>query len=110
MVLGSVSQPLLFATIWGHDPTIYRPEAGYDPKVLHPAGLSFRHLLGTDPLGRDVLSIHVAITYRGMFDASTPWNVLLTGGLAITFLAGAFHLLSVGLRQVLDPTLKRGRA
>lgn len=273
MILGSISQPLLYETLWAHDPGIYRPEAGYDPQVLHPAGLSFRHLLGTDPLGRDVLSmllytlrsslvlglvsaltiglvglsfamagataggavdralssvsdavlllpapifvilygvlrpddfhplpvgliygiltgasstaivlrghaistlekpfvdagriagggrwhlarvhllphllpltavqmvsgvagviiaagfveylsaaamemglgtmIYVAITYRGMFDSSVPWNVLLTGGLAITFLAGAFHLLGIGLRQVLDPTLKRGRS
>lgn len=53
--------------------------------------------------------IYIAITYRGVFGSAIPWNVLLTGGLAITVLAGAFYLLSVGLRQALDPTLHRAR-
>lgn len=53
--------------------------------------------------------IFIALTYRGVFDTTIPWNVLLSGGLAITVLAGAFHLLSVGMRQVLDPTLHRQR-
>lgn len=273
LLIASRSQPLLYDTIWAHDPNIYRPVAGYDLQSTHPAGPSLRHLLGTDPLGRDLLSmllftlrasltlglvsaatiglsglafatlgavwrgrvdrllghvsdavlllpapifvilygvirpddfdplrigliygvltgvssaaivlrshaisvlakpfvdagrvaggsrwhlirvhllphllplaaiqmvsgvagviiaagfveylssatmelglgtmIYTALTYRGVFGTEIPWNVLLTGGLAITALAGSFHLLSIGLRQVLDPTLQRRRA
>lgn len=272
LVLAALSPAVLHATVWADEPSVYRPTSGYDPDVIHPGSPSWRHLLGTDPLGRDVLSmllytlrsslvlglvsaltigvvglafamagataggvtdrllskisdavlllpapifvilygvlrpedfdplpvglvygllagasstaivlrahalsvlekpfieagrvagggrwhlarvhllphllplaavqmvggvasviiaagfveylsaaamemglgtmIYVALTYRGMFGNTVPWNVLLTGGLAISLLAGAFHLLSVGLRQVLDPTLQRRR-
>jgi peptide/nickel transport system permease protein len=53
--------------------------------------------------------IYQGLTYQGVFTTGTAWNVLLAGGLAITFLAASFHLISVGLRQVLDPTLQRAR-
>jgi peptide/nickel transport system permease protein len=50
VTLGLVDKP-----IW--DPNIYDPTRGYDPEIAtHPAPPSARHLLGTDPEGRDVLS------------------------------------------------------
>lgn len=52
--LAAVSHPILMGWIW---PTgIYDPLTGFDPSVLHPSPPGPGHLLGTDPLGRDVLS------------------------------------------------------
>lgn len=53
--LMSISHPVLRKTVWkaGH----YNPETGYDMNVMHPAEPSSAHLLGTDSLGRDVLSM-----------------------------------------------------
>jgi peptide/nickel transport system permease protein len=50
-----IIHPILMKTVW--DPVMYNPVTGYDASVAeHPAAPSSTHLLGTDPLGRDVLS------------------------------------------------------
>ncbi len=53
--LMSLAQPILIATVW--DPNVYDPVVGIDLEIpFHPSAPSARHLLGTDPRGRDVLS------------------------------------------------------
>jgi len=47
--------PILLKTVW--DPKVYDPFIGNDMTIYnHPSAPMARHLLGTDPMGRDVLS------------------------------------------------------
>jgi peptide/nickel transport system permease protein len=62
VILGSFAvlafiHPVLRATVWSDRPDIYRPVTGHDRSIRHPSGPTLAHPLGTDPLGRDVLSL-----------------------------------------------------
>jgi len=51
----ALAHPILMNSVW--DPVVYDPVSGLDVGAApHPAPPSARHLLGTDPQGRDVLS------------------------------------------------------
>lgn len=85
--LGALIHPILLRTVWA--PKVYDPMVGFDFSIMHPSGISSAHLLGTDALGRDVLSMILA--------ASKPaWIVALsaaiTTGVIATFIGaiGAF--------------------
>jgi peptide/nickel transport system permease protein len=54
-----IALPLLLAYVWA--PRIYDPTIGYDFQIfIHPSPPSWQHLLGTDWLGHDVLSLLMA--------------------------------------------------
>ena len=56
LLAGAAAHPLLQATIWNGQDSIFGPETGHDTNLEHPTGPSVAHPLGTDALGRDVLS------------------------------------------------------
>jgi peptide/nickel transport system permease protein len=58
--LMAIAHPMLRATVWQAD--MYNPITGFDMQVLHPSTPGPRHLLGTDSLGHDVLSMLLAAT------------------------------------------------
>lgn len=88
----AVAHPILMRTVW--DPRIYDPIIGFDPLVLtgHPAPPSARHLLGTDPLGRDVLSQLMYSTSRefvlGMVAALLTVTIGTTVGAVAAYFGG----------------------
>ena len=80
--LSGGGRSVLQATVWSSQPSVYRPEAGHDPSISHPSGPALAHPLGTDALGRDVLS-------------------LLTFSLAPTSLVALVVAVTVGVCSVL---------
>jgi peptide/nickel transport system permease protein len=59
--LMAVAHPILMSTVWPRP--IYDPVTGFDMSVApHPTSPGPGHLLGTDTLGRDVLSMLLAAT------------------------------------------------
>ena len=59
--LMAIAHPILIATVWPSN--IYSPDTGFDIQIAqHPSPPSSKHLLGTDTVGRDVLSVLLAST------------------------------------------------
>jgi ABC-type dipeptide/oligopeptide/nickel transport system permease subunit len=59
--LMAVAHPILMATIW--ERRLFDPTTGFDSALIpHPSSPGGVHLLGTDALGRDVLSMILAAT------------------------------------------------
>ena len=112
--IAAISHPVLRVTVWKE--SIYDPVTGYDFETMHPSPPSARHLLGTDGLGRDVLSMVLAATRPafvvGIAAALTTAVIGTTVGVVsayyrgtvdavFTHLADAFLLLPAPLFMVI---------
>lgn len=85
----ALAHPLLMGRVW--DPLIYDPVIGFDPLAApHPAPPSAQHWLGTDPLGRDVLSQLMFSTASEFILGMVAALITVTIGTSIGALAAYF--------------------
>ena len=81
--------PIMMANVWNR--TIYDPVIGFDPAIAaHPAPPSAGHWLGTDPLGRDVLSQLMFGTGSAFILGFTAALVTVLIGTTVGAVAGYF--------------------
>ena len=101
--LMAVSHPILMATIW--DDTTYDPVTGYAfDQVEQPAPPSWAHPLGTDPLGRDVLSQLLSSTSSefilGIVAALVTVTIATTVGAVAAYYGGIVDTLFMRLADL----------
>ena len=108
--LMAVAHPILMRTVW--DVETYHPVVGYDFQIVeHPAPPSARHLLGTDPLGRDVLSQLMFSTASefalGIIAALITVSIATTVGAVSAYFGGLTDTLFMRLADliIMMPTI-----
>lgn len=102
-ILASVAHPILFATIWPRG--IYDPRAGFDTSMVHPAPVSWRHLLGTDAFGKDALSMLLAGTPPSLIAASAAAIASAFTAVAFAAIVASYRLAGRVLNMVIDGAL-----
>jgi peptide/nickel transport system permease protein len=97
--LFALAHPILMETVWA--PRVYDPVSGIDLEIpYHPSAPSPKHLLGTDPLGRDVLS-------QLMFSTRFEFALGILSALITVFIATSVGALAAYYGGVLDMLLMR---
>jgi peptide/nickel transport system permease protein len=92
----ALAHPVLMRYVW--EPRVYDPIIGYDVEVFsHPAPPSARHIFGTDPLGRDILS---QLMYGTRFSFSLGISAALISVIVSTII-GALSAYYGGIIDVL---------
>lgn len=95
----ALAHPIMLNTLW--DQRTYNPITGYDASIVaHPAPPSARHLLGTDPFGRDILS-------QLMFGTSAAFVLGVVAALVTVLLATAVGAIAAFYGGVVDMFLMR---
>lgn len=88
--LMAISHPILINTVWPSG--VYDPVTGFDTQIFtHPSMPSQRHLLGTDTLGRDVLSMILAATQSTFVVGLTAALMTALVGTTLSVLAAYFQ-------------------
>ncbi len=98
--LFALAHPILINTVW--EPRTYHPTMGYDMEIMmHPSPPSPRHLLGTDPMGRDVLSqLMYSTRYEfvlGLLSAIVTVLIATTIGAVAAYYGGVVDMLLMRL-------------
>lgn len=105
--LMAIAHPILMATVW--DFRTYDPITGFDALATRqPAPPSARHLLGTDPLGRDVLSQLMYSTRNefilGLLAALITVTIATTIGAVSAYYGGIIDTLFMRLADLIIMT------
>ena len=97
--LMALSHPILIATVW--DTEVYDPVTGYAyDRAQHPASPNWRHPLGTDPLGRDILS-------QLLFSARSEFILGITAALVTVGIATTVGAVAAYYGGLVDALLMR---
>ena len=95
----ALAHPMLMKSVW--EPSVYDPVVGYSyDEVRQPAPPSPRHLLGTDPLGRDVLS-------QLMFSARSEFLLGLLAAIVTVTIGTSVGAVAAYFGGVVDMLLMR---
>jgi len=95
----ALAHPILINTVW--EPSVYDPVNGFDMNIaFHPAPPSARHLLGTDPTGRDVLS-------QLMYSARFEFALGLISAIVTVVIATTIGAVAAYYEGVIDMLLMR---
>jgi peptide/nickel transport system permease protein len=95
----AVAHPLLMRYVW--DVSTYHPVIGFGfEETSHPAPPSGRHLLGTDPVGRDILSML-------MFSARAEFTLGLVAAVVTVVIGTGVGALSAYFGGWVDTILMR---
>ena len=100
----AAAHPVLMNTVW--EARVYDPVVGYSfDEVRQPAPPSRNHLLGTDPLGRDILS-QLMFSARaefllGLLAAVVTVTIGTTVGAVAAYFGGAVDMLLMRLADIM---------
>ena len=100
----ALAHPILMNSVW--DQSTYDPVVGYSfDEVRQPAPPSLNHLLGTDPLGRDILS-QLMFSARaefllGLLAAIVTVTIGTTVGAVAAYFGGVVDMLLMRLADIM---------
>ncbi len=99
--LYALAHPILMNTVWADEPRVYDPIQGHDLMIpFHPSPPTARHWLGTDPLGRDVMS-------QLMFSTRYEFALGVMAAVVTVFIATSIGAIAAYFAGITDTLLMR---